>query len=91
MTVEEQHAAFPKLMGAPAYARPPAPVDPTERPFDPDLLPLESQQTDEDRAFVQRTLMAPVPATYGGPPGDRPLTGRAFTLRALTDRFRPRI
>jgi hypothetical protein len=47
---ETQHVAFPKLFGAPAYARPPAPADGTERPFDPDDLPLVAELTPEERA-----------------------------------------
>ena len=36
-------AAMPKLYGAPAYARPPvAAVNPVDRPFDPDDLPIEA-------------------------------------------------
>ena len=47
MSLDEQHVALPKLYGAPAYARPAAPVDLTPRPFDPDELPLEMDQTPE--------------------------------------------
>ena len=44
---EHGQFALPKLYGAPAYARPPAiPVAPVDRPFDPDYLPLESEQTE---------------------------------------------
>jgi hypothetical protein len=44
---------MPKLYGAPAYARPPVVgVDPTQRPFDPDDLPLESQRTEFDQQLV---------------------------------------
>lgn len=51
MSVDEtQHVAFPKLFGAPAYARPPAPAEGTERPFDPDDLPLVAELTAEERA-----------------------------------------
>lgn len=91
MTVEEQHAAFPKLMGAPAYARPPAPVDPVDRPFDPDLLPVESQRTEEDRELVSRLLASSAMTGEGvGGPVVRRLDARTFTLRGLADRLRPR-
>ena len=52
---EPRHVALPKLYGAPAYARPPAvPVKPLERPFDPDELPLEAVQTDEERELARQ-------------------------------------
>jgi hypothetical protein len=48
---ERGHIAMPKLYGAPAYARPPvAPVNPIERPFDPDDLPLEAERSDDEEA-----------------------------------------
>lgn len=48
------HVAMPKLYGAPAYARPPVePVERTERPLNADDLPLESEQTDDERALLQ--------------------------------------
>jgi hypothetical protein len=47
------HVAMPKLYGAPAYARPPVePVARTERPLNPDDLPIESEQTDDERAML---------------------------------------
>ena len=52
MSIDEQHVALPKLYGAPAYARPPAPVETDRRPFDPDQLPIEADQTEEERAFT---------------------------------------
>ena len=52
MTVEERYLAFPKLMGAPAYARPPSAAEPATRPFDPDELPILAQQTPEERALL---------------------------------------
>ena len=51
----EQHAhiALPKLYGAPAYARPPVlTVVTADRPFDPDSLPLEIEQTEEERELT---------------------------------------
>jgi hypothetical protein len=40
---EQQHVALPKLMGQPAYARPPRHVTMASvRPLDPDDLPLEA-------------------------------------------------
>lgn len=52
VAIEEQHVAMPHLYGAPAYARPPRPVDASLRPFDPDALPLAADMSAEERAFV---------------------------------------
>lgn len=52
MTVQEQYVAFPRLMGAPAYARPPRTIEPAERPFDPDALPLAVEQTPDERVVA---------------------------------------
>jgi hypothetical protein len=51
MALDEYPEALPKLVGSPAYSRPPALIT-APRPFDPDELPLESDQTDEERAFA---------------------------------------
>jgi hypothetical protein len=49
----QQHMAMPRLMGQPAYARPPRLVaDDVDRPFDPDDLPLEAFRTDEERQLA---------------------------------------
>ena len=53
MAMNEQHIALPKLYGAPAYARPVIIVEIAERPFDPDDLPIEAVQTDEEREIAQ--------------------------------------
>jgi hypothetical protein len=45
------------LYGAPAYARAPKVVPETERPFDPDDLPIAAAQTDDERA-ANRMLFA---------------------------------
>jgi hypothetical protein len=50
---EQQHVALPKLYGAPAYARPVAMVEPSERPFDRDELPIEAAMTDEERDIAE--------------------------------------
>lgn len=52
MSIDEQHIALPKLYGAPAYARPVAPVSIGPRPFDPDDLPIEAFRTDEEHELV---------------------------------------
>ncbi len=52
VSIDEQHVALPRLYGAPAYARPVAPVADGPRPFDPDDLPIEAFQTDEEHVLV---------------------------------------
>ena len=56
-TDTDPYFALPKLYGAPAYARPPRVVPETERPFDPDELPIAAEPTDEERVFTS-TLQA---------------------------------
>ena len=52
MSIDEQHVALPKLYGAPAYARPAAPVATAPRPFDPDDLPIDALMTEDEREFA---------------------------------------
>jgi hypothetical protein len=52
VSVDEQHVALPKLYGAPAYARPIAPVATAPRPFDPDDLPIDALMTEDEREFA---------------------------------------
>jgi hypothetical protein len=93
--IDQRPVALPKLYGAPAYARPPAPVDKSARPFDPDQLPIAAYQTEEERRFAER-----MPAhSYGsigtggdaGNGGDRGAAGglrpRLFRLRAIAGRL----
>jgi hypothetical protein len=100
LSIEEQHIALPKLYGAPAYARPAAPVATAPRPFDPDELPIEAFQTDEEREYA-----ASLPARVWAPGGshdirhgnrqtytatgleDRELRGRPFNIRAIAGRL----
>jgi hypothetical protein len=94
VALDEQHIALPKLYGAPAYARPTVVVDVTERPFDPDDLPIEAVQTDEERE-----LAAKLPAHVYAPGGSRGrsdrsrhddeprLRPRPLSLRALAGRI----
>ncbi len=95
MSVDERSVALPKLYGAPAYARPPAPVSPTPRPFDPDQLPLAVHQSEEERRYADhlpahsyvlgsdRDEQA-TPAGGGAGEGLRP---RLFSLRAIAGRL----
>ena len=97
MSIDEQHVALPRLFGAPAYARPPTVAATAVRPFDPDDLPIEAFQSEEDRAFAA-TLPARAWAPGGtvidgsrhdngkhAAPGD--LTGRQLSLRAIAGRL----
>ncbi len=94
MATDEQHIALPKLYGAPAYARPPSGPTGEARPFDPDELPLEALQTDEDRGFAA-TIPARAYAQAGADPGrigegrrdGSRLRGRPFKLRSIAGRL----
>jgi hypothetical protein len=94
VALDEQHIALPKLYGAPAYARPVPVVNDSPRPFDPDDLPIEAAQTDEERE-----LAANLPAHAFAPGGHtatdprnghdmKPeLSPRPLSLRALAGRI----
>jgi hypothetical protein len=91
---DQQHVALPKLYGAPAYARPPVvPVKPVERPFDPDELPIEAVQTDEERELARQlaaglpVVAAPVVAAPSGP--GSPSNGSSPFLRRRRSGFAP--
>ena len=97
MSIDEQHVALPKLYGAPAYARPTAPVDVSPRPFDPDDLPIEAFQSEDEREFASSLparAWAPggVMVTHGSATstangdGDA-LKPRPFTLRKIAGRL----
>jgi hypothetical protein len=99
VSIDEQHVALPKLYGAPAYARPPRPVvGDDDRPFDPDDLPLEAVQSEEDRAFAATLpprAWAPGGAVvghgstsgFGDDASSRTLGGRSFSLRAIAGKL----
>ena len=94
-TEEQQHVALPKLYGAPAYARPPMPVDEHAKPFDPDDLPITAFQTEEERHFLEK-----LPARAWAPGGGFSLdvqdgssnqarhpNARPFRLRAIAGKL----
>ena len=87
VAIDEQHVALPKLYGAPAYARPTATAETVPRPFDPDDLPIEVLQTEEDRKFAARLparAWAPGGVVVDGDlrnPGDVRARGSRPTLR----------
>lgn len=92
----EQHAhiALPKLYGAPAYARPPMlTVVTADRPFDPDSLPLEMEQTDEERELsvelTSTSLGTAISESLASSrDGSSQLRGRPFQLTAIKRRIR---
>lgn len=96
MSIDEQHMALPKLFGAPAYARPAAPVATAPRPFDPDDLPLVVYQSEDEREFTS-TIAARAYAADGslsaGSVGSGSSTGashlqpRSLSLRAIAGRL----
>lgn len=95
MSVDERSVALPKLYGAPAYARPPAQVSPTPRPFDPDQLPLAVFQTEEERRYADHLRAHAyvlgsergAPATAAGAGAGEGLRPRLFSLRAIAGRL----
>lgn len=96
MTNEDPvHVALPKLYGAPAYARPKTTTVATvDRPFDPDALPLESQQTDAERELTNELAgrpwdgSEPSDALGSSREGSPMLRGRPFRLGGITRRIR---
>jgi hypothetical protein len=99
LAIDEQHVALPKLYGAPAYARPPRQVADGDRPFDPDDLPIETEQTEEERELLSvlpARSYAPGGASLSGqlaaypatPSGVAPaLRPKPLSLRSLADRI----
>ena len=85
MSIDEQHIALPKLYGAPAYARPAAPVATAPRPFDPDDLPIEAVMTDEEREIA-----ASLPAHVYAPGGAHPKSDPKHARREGVPRLNPR-
>jgi hypothetical protein len=96
VSIDEQHVALPKLYGAPAYARPPSVGDVSPRPFDPDDLPIEAFQSEEDRAFAATlpvyawaqggmSAVASHPETAAG--ANHRLVGRRLRLRSIAGRL----
>jgi hypothetical protein len=59
MYTEEEHVALPRLVGAPAYGRPPLRITQTALPLDYDDLPIAVEQTPEERAIAEELLTKP--------------------------------
>jgi len=95
VSIDEQHVALPRLYGAPAYARPQSYSATVERPFDPDDLPIEAYQSEEDRAFaatLPARAWAPGGADLRGNPSDRDhgaprIHGRQLSLRSIAGKL----
>jgi hypothetical protein len=89
---EEHYVALPKLMGAPAYARPPRLYDPSPRNPDLDDLPIEAFRTDEDLAIVvadPAAAQSPGNGSTGGAADsgrrtEASLQARPFSLKSLS-------
>jgi hypothetical protein len=93
------HVALPKLYGAPATSARNVTVAHSPRPFDPDDLPIEAQQTEEERELLSALppkAFAPggghvSDATGGGQgaqaSGSAPTRPREFSLRSIAGRF----
>ncbi len=70
MNEDRGHGAMPKLYGAPAYARPPmTAANPTERPFDPDELPIEAERSPEEKELLRQVAAHPYEAVATAEPG----------------------
>jgi hypothetical protein len=96
VSVDERPVALPKLYGAPAYARPPAPIPTSARPFDPDQLPLQVDQTNEERtiaehvparAYTTAMDLAGDPRPRAGIGSSSGLRPRLFNLRSIAGRL----
>jgi hypothetical protein len=97
VSIDEQHIALPKLYGAPAYARPSAPVEDAARPFDPDDLPIEAFRTDHEREFVSSlpegvwspggAILTRSGSTAGSMAEGQRLMPRKLDLRAIAGRL----
>jgi hypothetical protein len=91
VSIDEQHIALPKLYGAPAYARPPRVVAESERPFDPDELPIEAYRSLEDEAYLDllpgRTYTTGSDGSEGRDGDASRLQPRVFRLRSIAGRI----
>jgi hypothetical protein len=84
---EQQHVALPKLMGQPAYARPPRHVTMTTvRPLDPDDMPLEAFLDGDELEHARDLRSRPFVAVPAGMSGEQivaepPQRQRGFRLK----------
>jgi hypothetical protein len=89
MSIDEEQVAHPQLYGAPAYARPPAAVEPTPLPLDPDDLPIVAAQTPQEQRLAEMLQARPYQSvSLSGPVRAEPhLEPRPLFLRALAGRI----
>jgi hypothetical protein len=87
VSIDEQHVALPRLYGAPAYARPPSTAPTAVRPFDPDDLPIEAAQTEEDREVAAQAWRSGSGDASDDTHTSTGLTGRSFSLRTIAGRL----
>ena len=52
MSIDEQHVALPQALRCPGLCPAIASRPGSERPFDPDELPIEAERTEEEREFT---------------------------------------
>jgi len=62
----DPYFSFPALYGAPAYSRAPRAVPDSERPFDPDDLPIVAAQTEDEKVVAQTLLPSGMHSSRGG-------------------------
>jgi hypothetical protein len=99
-TEERHHVALPKLYGASATPQRPKLVAHSPRPFDPDDLPIEAEQTEEERELTQtlppRAYVAGGGFVFGpgegagSEPAAHDASGeqpREFSIRSIAGRF----
>ncbi|HEY4633345.1 MAG TPA: hypothetical protein VIH00_05445 [Candidatus Limnocylindrales bacterium] len=90
---EQQHVALPKLMGQPAYARPPRHTSmAVVRPLDPDDLPLEVFLDGDELEHARELRAKPFVAVPVGGHGDEgaslgPSKQRGLSVKSFTSRF----
>ncbi len=91
MSIDEQHIALPQLYGAPAYARPAVVVEQAvARPFDPDELPIEADQTEEERAIAATIPSGVQSVGLEGAPRGKAISNRkdrSLSVRGIADRI----
>ena len=85
---DEGYVAHPRLYGAPAYARPPVRVTPTELPVDPDDLPISAYLSPDEAEMVETLRAKPFGvATKPAPEAAPEVRTREAGLTALAGRL----
>ncbi len=75
---------MPKLVGGPTYSRPPVVVERTERPPDPDDLPLMSEWTPEDHELAAQLGLDGGPRDPGVATASAPGAGHPTASSSVT-------